>query len=167
MEPIWLYVFSETVPNWLMALSAAAAFATFVWRRHDKREERALRVEDLGEKVHARWIIRRSPDSEKDEWGLLITNGLETPVRDISIECQGNRYSSTYLHRQVAPGQHFAQSLPTRQQPWGWAEPIASAEIRDNVTPGNHDVLRMWFTARGRQYVRDADGTVRLVETDV
>lgn len=66
----WLYVFSETVPNTIMAIAAAGAAVVFIWRRNDKREAKQLRDDDRAE-------VARLRQQDRDEQARIRQADLD------------------------------------------------------------------------------------------
>ncbi|GGD30353.1 hypothetical protein GCM10010915_08320 [Microbacterium faecale] len=158
------YVVSETIPNWIMAIAAAGAVIVFVWRKRDKAEQAALRVEERGDKIDAHWVAMPSGANDgKHRWGVLITNGFGSSLSNVEVSCSGNRRSGTLRISALAHGRHFVESS-SGEHPWGLPELVANgADITPITSSTTHRVTQISFGALGRHYVRHADGRVELL----
>lgn len=155
------YVLTETIPNWIMAIAAAGAAVVFVWRKRDKAEQEALRVEELGERIDAHWVTTPDPDDEnRSMWGILVTNGFGSSISNVEIDCNGNRHSTKLQAKTLAPGRHFFRSA-TQAQPWGWAMTVPDTSAVEPVGgSAAYRIDQITFTTRGNRYVRYSDGSV-------
>lgn len=128
-----MYLFSETLPNWIMALSAASAAILFFWRKQDRLEARVERESNIKNSVNAVWVAVKTDESPQRKWGILVTNDLQTAIRDFEVQCTGNRNSSTLRHPNVQPGRHFFESV-SNGSPKSWALPTSSFFSPEYIT---------------------------------
>lgn len=124
-----LYIWGEVVPNWIMAIAAGGAAIAFVWRYQDKRESRESAREGIVSRVNASWAILKNSNG-RDEWGVLVSNSLDTKLTDLRVECVGNTKSKPILRRSMEPGFWFFRSTQD-----GWAYP-------DRLTPEEEQSVR-------------------------
>lgn len=148
------YFWSDTLPNWIMALSAISAVAAFVWRHQDRREEQVLKATQIRDGVSAVWATVRLEPNGPRKWGLLVTNSLETPVFDVSVECSGNIGSNKLTLRSVQPGRYFFESLANEQhRPWGFA--VSNFQDLEFITASkSHLTKQLEFTHNEETYTK-------------
>ena len=147
-----LYLWSETVPNWLMALSAVSAAVVFLWRRQDRQEARAAREAGIRSAVNAVWVTARIGSDQQDKWGILVTNTLQVPVNDLEVTCSGNSGSTTLIHPSVQPGKHFFESLPHGKSR-AWDFPTSSIASFEYITASKkHVIQQVSFMHSGTHY---------------
>lgn len=154
MDSNALYVFSETLPNWLMAVSAVGAFATFRWRKQDKKEEQERREISTQDKVYAVWAIAKVGSAEERKWGVIVVNNLDTPATNVVIQCYGNSHTKKLSHTNIQPGQTFFESLSGRDhRPWGL--PTSNISDIEYITSSKqHGTQNIRFSHGGKAYSR-------------
>lgn len=155
MENTTLYIWSETIPNWLMAFTALAAAVVFAWRRQDRKEAQAAREANIKDSVNAVWVTARIGSDEQPKWGILVTNNLQAPITQLQVTCSGNSGSNTLMHANVQPGRHFFESLPNgSSRPWRL--PTANIASFEFITASKkHTTQRMSFWHSGRSYMKE------------
>ncbi|WP_157834197.1 hypothetical protein [Leucobacter sp. PH1c] len=154
MESTALVIWSETVPNWLMALSAVSAAVLFFWRKQDRREAFAAREAGIRDGVNAVWVTAQIDSDPKARWGILVTNQLSVPITQLHLDCHGNLNSASLEHPSVQPGRHFFESLP-QGSARPWALPSSNVAHVEYVSVSRrHAVHELTFSHAGRSYTR-------------
>ncbi|UCR89162.1 hypothetical protein [Mycetocola spongiae] len=163
MENQWLYIWSETIPNWAMALSALSAAMVFVWRRQDRREQRELRESDITQGVNAVWVIARMEPEGEPKWGILVTNSLRAPVTGLRVACSGNHGAQELVHSNLQPGKHFFESLG-QGHPRPWALPTNNISSFEFISASKkHQTSDISFTYAGKPYTTNPVHSAREV----
>lgn len=131
MDGNGLYIFSETIPNWIMAFSAMVAVVVFWWRKQDQREQAEQREEEVLSGVNAVWVKADVGEAAESKWGVMVTNDLRIPVTNVRIECSGNKHADVLNHPNVQRGQHFFESLSHIDRGRSWALPTTNFKNPD------------------------------------
>lgn len=157
-----LYVWSETIPNWLMAASAAAALGTFIVRRTDRRERQQLADSEVRIGVQARWMKTSEADGDA-KWGVLVENSLPSPVHTVELICPGNNYSTDNRIRIPsipARTKLFVESRQGEYGAWQFARALQTSEEPVTfLTQGKKfDVHQVQFVYLGKAYAHDGTG---------
>lgn len=158
-----------TAPDWIMAIAAAGAAIVFFWRRQDRLAQQKLADEQIRVGVQAHWITIPGEAGEKDQWGVLVTNGLPSPITQVRLACTGNALAADQgiTCRAIPAGsQRFIQSAPktdasTRgaSRPWVLPRQLEAGTAVTEITPGTKSVDRVEFTYLGREFAHDGTGT--------
>lgn len=158
MDDSTLYIWSEMVPNWVMALSAASAAIVFLWRKQDRKEERERREREIKDGVYAVWATADVEGSGPNQWGVLIVNNLAAPVTHVTVECEGNRQSSEIKHGNLQPGKHFFISL-AQGNSRAWAFPSTNFDKLEYISASaKHTTKQISFSYAGANYSRELTG---------
>lgn len=154
-----LYIFSETIPNWIMALSAMAAVVVFWWRKQDKRELAAQREENILNGVNAVWVKADVGNSGQSKWGVVVSNEHRVPVTNVRVQCSGNKHSNELIHPNVQKGQHFFESLPQVERGRSWALPTTNFTSQEFITSSQkYETKTLSFTYMGKTYQKPITG---------
>lgn len=157
MGSVSLYIWSETVPNWLMAASAMAAVAVFFWRRQDRQESQAERESKIKDGLNAVWATAIVDSEGSPKWGVLVTNSLSAPVTGVRVTCTGNYAAEELSHKSIQPGRHFFEST-TQGRPSGWALPKSNISSVEYITGSNtHSTRQLTFTYAGKTHSKSLD----------
>lgn len=147
-----LYILSETVPNWIMALSAASAAVVFLWRRQDRRESQEQRDERIRNGVHAHWATIEGSDPDKPRWGVIVTVDLASPVDQLEVSCSNNGTPKAFSTPRLPPGAYFFESVWRNGHPaWNYPEQAPSV-ARPILDSRGHTVQNISFRYSGRAY---------------
>lgn len=165
-----------TAPDWIMAVAAAGAVIVFFWRRQDRLTEQRLADEQVRVGVQAHWITVPGEAGEKDQWGVLVTNGLPSPITQIRLACTGNTLAGGQgiSCRAIPAGsQRFIQSAPKQDasaksapRPWVLPRQLEAGTPVTEITPGTKSVDRVEFTYLGREFAHDGTGTALPASAD-
>lgn len=163
MDSNVLYIFSETLPNWLMAGSAFAAFATFRWRKQDKQEEMERRETSTRDKVYAVWATATVGGTGERKWGVIVVNNLDTPATNVIVHCHGNSRTNKLSHMNIQPGQTFFESLGGgSHRPWGL--PTSNISDIEYITSSKqHGTQNIRFSHGGRAYSRSLNAESEIL----
>lgn len=152
MNDVTWYFWSETLPNWIMALSALSALALFFWRRQDRLEAHIAQTTNIENSMNAVWVLAKVDGDDRDRWGVLVTNMLQTPVACLEVSCRGNSNSDSLAHPNLQPGKHFFESAPP-MSPRAWLLPTMNISSFEYITASNrHSTRHMSFTYQGNKY---------------
>lgn len=159
---VYWYFWSETLPNWLMALAALGAGIVFLWRKKERQEKAHEEKSSVLLAVQAKWVrIAGGGKDGRDLWGVVVENRLQAPILDVEVKTVGNNKSKTgkINARQLsAQTDHFFHSSGDAEQAWGFARRLHENDQHEEISSAKHAVQQITFTYRGNRYTHDGIG---------
>ncbi|GAA1780984.1 hypothetical protein [Leucobacter iarius] len=163
-----LYVWSETIPNWIMAIAAAGAAVVFVWRRQDRLAQQRSADDEVRLGVRAQWV-KLTTASGSRAWGVLVSNTLPSDALHLRVFSTGNTRSSDgrFTCASIAARtQHFFESSSKEGAVWEFPREVLNTETITQLTRGSKSVDRVEFTYLGREFTHDGTGAALPVSAE-
>lgn len=149
MDTFW----SETAPNWIEALSTAAALlaatavAVYGWKQYQIDRSREAKSRAFG--LSAWWVTLPSATDGKKLWGIVVSNTSDAVFYNVNVVARGARNSAeetSFVIRTLPPGRCFVETNWTGHV-WQFPRALGHGEESSPVLgSGSHGIASFTYT---------------------
>ena len=139
-----------SIAEFLSAGASIAAFAVsyMALKTAISANRQALEASrrDLSANVQAWWCVRKDKNTE-NKWGIAVLNSEKEPVvyRDVEIEQQGGKSSTSLNLKFLPPGLYFAEAK-SKAFGWEFIKPVTFGELEPIARSDGYTICQISYT---------------------